>query len=63
MAEEINIKEVHDRFVNMFARIKANEIIEECDVTSEEAKSIIFDACKIAIEETYEQMWGSVEGA
>lgn len=63
MADEINIKEIHERFVEMFARIKANEIIEECDVTSEEAKSIIFDACKTAIEEKYEEMWGSVEGA
>lgn len=63
MAEEISIKEVHDRFINMFAQIKANELIEECNVTSEEAKGIIFDACKIAMEETYEKMWGKVEEA
>lgn len=61
MAEEISIKEVHDRFVEMFARIKANELIEECNVTSEEAKGIIFEACKTAMEETYEKMWGEVE--
>ena len=63
MAEEVSIKEVHDRFINMFAQIKANELIEECNVTSEEAKGIIFDACKIAMEETYEEMWGKVDEA
>ena len=61
MAKEVSVKEAHDYFINMFARIKANQIIEECNVTSEEAKSVIFDACKTAMEETYEKMWGKVE--
>ena len=59
--KELSVKEVHDELIEMFAQIKAKEIIDECNVTTKQAKKIILDACRIAMKEKYKEMWGEVE--
>lgn len=61
--KELSVKEVHDELIEMFAQVKAKEIIDECNVTTMEAKGIILAACRIAMEEKYKEMWGKVEEA
>jgi len=59
--KELSVKEVHDELIDMFAQIKAKEIMDECNVTDKYAKRLLLTACRIAMKEKYKEMWGEVE--
>ena len=61
MEQEMSLRELHDRFIELFAQIKANEIINECNVQTPEVKEIILNACRVAMEEVYTSKYGSIE--